>query len=362
MSNDGVNAGQAGFILIYVAGLLAAIALILLEIGSAQTPAPLFAEKQFNHQLQNRQEQILLDFITVGTQQQQLQNDPRLAQYKRILAANPNLQDGMQEELDWLKNALSQLNFKIDISGKDQTKDDGGKTEQDKPGAAAAQAAPETLFTARKLPYIFKIGNAEYTVRILPSNALPNLNSIPFDALWRYLQLLKMPENEAKELAAALIDWRDEDGFRTENIGAESEYYYGMRPPYSPPDAPIRTWQELNYVRGMDAERVRLLRENFMLGRPDATGVSPEYASPETFAALTGLKLEIVRNIMREYGNLGERNTSVGTILLSQDATTFETAASWAPDPNLLRIVITAPDSILTADYDPVNKRLINWW
>jgi len=65
---------------------------------------------------------------------------------------------------------------------------------------------------------------------------------------------------------------------------------------------------------------------------------------------------------MREYGKLGEKNTSVGTILLSNETTIFENAVSWTPNLNLLRIQISAPNSVLTADYDAKNRRIIGWW
>lgn len=354
---------QRGFILLYVVGLLAAIAIILLEVGRTRTDVPLYMEKQLNHQIQLHQERILLDFIISGTQQQSIQNDPRYTQFKRILAANPNRLSDMQEELDWLKSALAQLNFKIDVTNGKEEVGISSKDKNESGKDAVPQPAPqEVIFQPRKNPYPLKVGRTEYAIRILPGNALPNLNALTFDPLWRYLHFINIPEREARELAAALIDWRDEDNLKSEGIGAESEYYYSMNPPYSPPNAPIRTWQELNYIRGMDPAKVKLFRDNFVLGQPNASGISPDYASPEIFSALTGLKLEIVQNIMREYGMLGEKNTSVGTILLSNEATIFESAVSWTHDLNLLRIQIVAPNSMLTADYDSKNRRIIGWW
>lgn len=354
---------EHGFILIYVVGLLAAIAVILLEVGRTRTDVPLYMEKQLNHQIQLRQEQILLDFVISGTRPQSIRNEPRYVQYKRIQATNSSRLSGMQEDLEWLQAALAQLDFKIDVA---TGKDAAGTSSQiiDGPGknAAPEQEQKETVFQPGKNPYKLKIGQTEYSIRILPGNALPNLNALAFEPLWRYLLFISIPEGEARELAAAIIDWRDEDIFKSEGIGAESEYYYGMKPPYSPTNAPVRTWQELNFIRGMDPAKVKLLRDNFVLGQPNKPGVSPEYASPEILSALTGLKLETVNNIMREYGKLGEKNTPVGAILLGNETTLFENAVSWAPDIDLLRIQIAAPNSILTADYDSRDRRVIGWW
>lgn len=354
---------QRGFILLYVVGLLAAIAIILLEVGRSRTAVPLYMEKQLNHQMQLHQERILLDFIISGTQQQNIQDDPRYTQFKRILAANDNRLSGLQDELDWLKAALAQLNFNIDAgNGKEDVKAGIKDKSEPEQGAVPQPVPQEVIFPPRKNPYPLKLGQTDYSVRILSGNALPNLNALTFEPLWRYLHFLSLPEREAREIAAAIIDWRDEDNFKSEGIGAETEYYYGMKPPYSPPNAPIRTWQELNFIRGMDSAKVKLFRDNFVLGQPGEAGVSPDYASAEVFSALTGLKLEIVQNIMREYGKLGEKNTSVGTILLSNETTIFENAVSWTPNLNLLRIQISAPNSVLTADYDAKNRRIIGWW
>ena len=370
MCNDGaheksvdilvVGSVQSGFILIYVASLLAAIALILFEIERSQNPAPLYMEKQLNHQLQLQQEQVLLDFIVAGTQPQKIQDDPRLTQYQRILDTNSIRRSDAREELEWLKSALAKLNFKVDIpTGKDAV----GANSSKESAKDAMQLTPrETLFPPRKLPYTFKIDQTEYTARVLPGNALPNLNALAFDPLWRYLQYLGIPGKEAKELAAALIDWRDEDNFVTEGMGAETEYYSNLDPPYSPRNAPIRAWQELNYIRGMNPERVRLLRDNFMLGQPNAGSVLLDYVSPEIVAALTGLKFEVVQSLMAGYDKLVEKNTSVDNILLSNEATIVERTVSWTPDPKLLRIQITAPSSILTVDYDSINHRIIGRW
>lgn len=352
-------ASHKGFILMYVVALLAAMALILFELGRMQSPAPMYMEKQIAHAIERREAQLLLDFVLAGTASQDLAADPRFLQFKRILAARPRSPSDMEVQLSWLKSVLEQLNFKLEESKPKQGS--AGTTEED----AATEITHEgkgILFAPRKEPYRLNIRGKEYLVSVLPGNALPNLNSIGFEPLWRYLTLLNIPQNDARELAAALIDWRDSDEFKTEGLGAESDYYYGMQPPYAPRNAAIRNWQELNYVRGMTPERVRALREGLMLGKPGQTGVSPEFAGPEVFIALTGLREATVRAILKEYGKLDDKNASVSDILLSEDTAAFDRAVSWGSDGDLLRIRIHSAHNTLSADYDVKSKRVTAWW
>jgi type II secretory pathway component PulK len=55
------------------------------------------------------------------------------------------------------------------------------------------------------------------------------------------------------ELAAAIIDWRDEDGEPTEN-GAEDEIYARLNPPRRAKNAPFETVEELRLVHGATIE------------------------------------------------------------------------------------------------------------
>lgn len=345
--------------------MVAAIAIILLKVGQMQSPSPLSMEKRLTHEVQHREELLLLDFVISGMQTQKLPTDPRYLQYQRILAASPRAPSEADDQVAWLKNMLAQFNFNINARNTPATTAGGGTTTVQSSVAAAdepLETAQKALFMVRKDPYKLKLGQTEYSVRLLPANALPNLNAISFEALTRYLTSLGIPDNEVKELAAALIDWRDADQFKTEGIGAEAEYYGNLQPPYAPRNAPFRTWQELNYVRGMTPQRVHLFRNSFMLGFPDSIAVSAEYASPEIMTALTGLKPEIVKDLLKAYVTLNERGTDVSGILFSPDATTFERAVTWVNDNSLIRIQVGSPENVLTADYDTQRKRIIAWW
>lgn len=355
----GRHGGGGGFILIYVAVLLAAISVVLLELGRMQSPSPQFIERQIAHVLQKSEQQMVLDFVIAGTRKQKLAVDERYLQFRRILASAPRPPSELDEQVAWLKAALAQVGIKVTDGSSQAT------------GAAAADAAqagarglagPDVLFAPRKAPYVFKLGATEYQVTIQPGNAFPNLNALPLEALARHLSLLQVPEREVKELAAALVDWRDADEFSTDGIGAESAYYSGRNPPYAPRNAPLRSWQELNYVRGMTPERVRMLREHFILGPADMAELSVDFASTDALAATTGLAPARVQELLKAYGRLEDPNAPVGTVLFTRDATEFEKAINWNPDSSVLRIRIRSADSVLSADYDNRGKQLMASW
>jgi DNA uptake protein ComE-like DNA-binding protein len=58
------------------------------------------------------------------------------------------------------------------------------------------------------------------------------------------------------ELAAAILDWRDEDNAVTPG-GAEIDYYASLAPPYQPRNGPFQTLRELLMVRGISPQLLR---------------------------------------------------------------------------------------------------------
>jgi len=60
-------------------------------------------------------------------------------------------------------------------------------------------------------------------------------------------------EGMTPDIAAAIMDWRDEDNVVTPG-GAEAEYYLSLQPPYVPRNGPLQTIRELLMVRGVTPE------------------------------------------------------------------------------------------------------------
>jgi general secretion pathway protein K len=65
---------------------------------------------------------------------------------------------------------------------------------------------------------------------------------------------LKLPQLQARTLAAAVVDWLDKDEQITDQIGAESNYYQALENPYKCHNAPMTSLDELMLVRGVKPE------------------------------------------------------------------------------------------------------------
>lgn len=73
-----------------------------------------------------------------------------------------------------------------------------------------------------------------------------NINSAAADEMGK-LELM------TPDVAAAIVDWRDNDNTVTPG-GAESDYYASLQPPYLARNAPFQTLRELLMVRGVSAD------------------------------------------------------------------------------------------------------------
>jgi hypothetical protein len=350
---------NAGFILIYVVVLVAAIALILYQINQMKSGVPQQQEKIVNRLLQQTEATLLVDFILADSRRIDLGIDSRYQRFRQLLATDPARVSEIGEALEQLRSALAQYGF--NIQGRDEL------------GAGSQKWEDKELYLAEgggRLVSIgshdIQLGNRRYQVMITPGNALPNLNALPYDALVRYLQYLAIPEKEARELAADLIDWRDKDDFRTDQRGAEQEYYRAQSPSYLPRNDTIKTWQELAYLRNMNAERLHLLQENFMIARPELSQVLTTRLKPEALAALADLKPETVNNLLTDFANLMKRQNEghedVSSGLLSSEARILENYISWLPEAETLRFELSSDSFSLTLDYDTVARRVIGRW
>lgn len=86
-----------------------------------------------------------------------------------------------------------------------------------------------------------------------------NLNAVPPQVLVRLFVALKaLDVDQAEELAAAIVDWRDADN-QSEAQGAEDAYYHGLQPASECKDGPFESLEELLQVRGMTAALWRRL-------------------------------------------------------------------------------------------------------
>lgn len=345
---------QRGFILIYVVALVAALTVILIQLQLRQA-TPQRSELELQTFLEKQEAMQLIEFVLSGLSEQKLAIDPRYDKFRRLMNEDPARQNELEDALVQLKAMLDQLGFVIPT--RDRGK--GGGL-----GAAAGHDGEGVLFPVREKPYTLKIGAREYTISVQPGNLRPNLNSIAYPALWRYLQYLGLPEEEAKEQAADLIDWIDPDDFRTDARGAEREYYLAAHG-YAPRNGPVRSWQELAYVKGVTQTRLQMLRENFMLGEPGSFGVLTERIKPEGIAALAGIKLEAVQTLLKTYAPTAAGKSSFAeeiNSLMPEDIAAFDRTVAWKEQAELVRVEISATNFRLHVDYDAKRRRLLATW
>ena len=84
-----------------------------------------------------------------------------------------------------------------------------------------------------------------------------NVNKAPLEVLERMLEeVAGLGSLDSRPLAAAIVDWRDEDD-SPEKYGAEASYYKTLNPPYACRDAPFQLIEELMLVKGMTPEIYR---------------------------------------------------------------------------------------------------------
>lgn len=358
---------QAGFILIYVVAMVAALATIVYQVGQMRNAVPRQTEKQLGRAIEGQEIRYFEEFILSGLGEHAVPIDPRYLAYRELQENDPGRLGDMEDALAQLKAILAQFNFNID--GRDKKKD--GIASGAEAGSGYGHDGNSNFYLPAAKPHVVTLGTRQYRITVRPANALPNLNSIAWAPLWRYLALhLELEPPAAQKLAANIIDWRDADDFRTEGIGAESETYRDLG--YTTRNAPIRHWQELAYIKDITPEYLQKIRQAFYLAPAEAPpGVLPDYIAPAALAALADLKTDVVRALLDVYSRqldpgkpavAGAGSADNIEILFGQDATRFDQAIRWQADSKRVRIEIEGPSRSTTIDYDVANRKVTERW
>ena len=106
-------------------------------------------------------------------------------------------------------------------------------------------------------------GQKKYTILygVMDESSRIDINYAPADVMSTLLERIgKVPLNRAEAIAAAIVDWRDENGIVSLG-GAENEYYQGLVTPYTCRNGKFQVMQELLLVRGMDQEIFSRIKE-----------------------------------------------------------------------------------------------------
>lgn len=308
---------------------------------------------QLDYVIQNRQLLNVLDYVLTNSYKQNIDNDSRAIAYQQL---EENIQAGKANELkDEFCAMFGSKNFGL-VSSDDPlcNKKPGvvvngvGSVE-----STTTNTVKKTgIYRPVKTPYILKVKDRVYTITIWPSNAYPNLNTLDKRALKNYLYYLGLSKENALQLAGVIKDWVDEDDFIAEQGGAEWSAYSQGAQPYKPRNAPIKNWQELNFLQRIDPDLITLLRRNFVLQGSDKVNV--DYVNNAQIAALAGIEQALVEKWQSQ-------KTDDKNALDSKDQQKINDVLGDKFEVDDVVIKISAGKSQLTAWFNMKERQLQDW-
>ncbi len=154
--------------------------------------------------------------------------------------------------------------------------------------AMAAIKSTDNIYTSKKLPNLlsgesaFPVGEGNCLISVTEENSKLNINLLidqnnkpnrtKTEQLLRLIDLLNNERvgdsNIGYGLVAAIIDWTDSDDnivclpfVKRENLGAESNYYSSLEPPYRCKNRPLDTTEELLLVKGITPQIFNRIRD-----------------------------------------------------------------------------------------------------
>lgn len=156
---------------------------------------------------------------------------------------------------------------------------------------AMSDDAPQAaVWQPNGIPRNWRFAGSEVSISVFNELSRINLNQAELPLLAALLEHLEVPEETAGMLAAAIVDWRDEDDL-TQLNGAEDSDYRKAGMAFGARDEPFTSIEELRQVLGMTPEIYRRLAPEVTLaGEGDA--LAEEFASPVVLAATRGISLE----------------------------------------------------------------------
>ncbi|WP_295404319.1 type II secretion system protein GspK [uncultured Thiocystis sp.] len=152
------------------------------------------------------------------------------------------------------------------------------------------EEAQTSVWRPNGSPRIWHFAGAEMTIAVFNELSRINLNQAEPALLATLLKVLQAPEDQAEPLAAAIVDWRDEDDLVQLN-GAEDDDYQNAGIAFGAKDEPFIVVEELRQVLGMTQDIYRRLAPEVTL-EGEGEDLVVEFASPAVLAATQGLSLE----------------------------------------------------------------------
>ncbi len=130
---------------------------------------------------------------------------------------------------------------------------------------------------------------------LLKDDGTPNLDTQQFfEALLRRVGL-------TAELSQSVIDWQDQDDLTIGAMGAESNYYQGLKGGYLAANSQFHSKEELKQVRGFEAEKYDLIAP-YITAIPSNKGKININTAPALILAALDEKMDIntIQSILKE--------------------------------------------------------------
>lgn len=180
------------------------------------------------------------------------------------------------------------------------------------------RADPLTRWVPDGRPYEIEFEGAKVEIAITDESGKVDINAADEAILYALFNAVAGDDMRARQLAAAVLDWRDADDLvRPE--GAEEPDYEAAGLDYGPSQAGFTTIGELQQVLGMDYELYRriepLITVYSRMPRPNAA-----YASAGVIQALPGLTPQLAGQLVQQRRMMTPQQMS-GTPLMLPDGT-----------------------------------------
>ncbi len=187
-----------------------------------------------------------------------------------------------------------------------------------------------------------ELWGAPVWVRITDESGKIPINLVTQGLLQQILANLGLDIDQADEITAGILDWRDEDDEVRVN-GAETDYYLERARPYAAKNAPLDSLEELLLVKGVTWELYHGESEDFDIGLKHIFTVfnprpvlNVRSSPPDVLQALFGLDEEQLAQLLEI------RASGAGSL--------FGLLEPMLPDPALAELLSDEPPNILSVD------------
>jgi general secretion pathway protein K len=141
--------------------------------------------------------------------------------------------------------------------------------------------------------YEIETENATIRIRLLSETGKIDINSVTTQLLHNVLLHAPLEMQAQLELENAILDWRDEDE-TTRPFGAEKPEYKSAKLNYSPRNKPFRALEELQMVRGLNADVFAWMQPIFTVYAAGQTEVDLNLATRDVLNVLPEVDVNLL--------------------------------------------------------------------